>query len=341
MSATRPMAGRHSAGVSPHGHQSSSPACRSVCSAWVGRLVIAIALTGISPCSSSRPGGATAHRGGGNERPTFDIAGAMTAIRGPRSARADPSSVGDVFNSQWLGQGRLHGAHGSRGYGLRGTALRRQGVGRVVLGVTSLRFIIGGGLVAKFGLGHGLSSRTLLLVNVIAVRGRGRDALPSPRPLTIREAQWRLWTRPRHPLVFMALTPAAGAAEQQPCCSRRSCRSGPAGRVFGFQQSVEMGSGPGVGLPHRPDRAVLADPYMRTDDGQDRWAWLLGRGDTRALPWSSSSRASSCSSPCCSPSCPGPTASSRRPTYRQATSLVTKVRVPAPMTTQLDADATA
>ena len=133
----------------------------------------------------------------------------------------------------------------------------------------SLGFIIGGGLVAKFGLGA-RPLRTLLLVNVgVAVVGM---------LFTIREAQW-LYVLGI--LVFMALTPAAEAAEQTLLQKVVPFRS--QGRVFGFQQSVEMGSAPVSAFLIGPIAQYWLIPYMRTEDGQDLWAWLLGRGDTRGI----------------------------------------------------------
>lgn len=225
-------------------------------------LVMAIALTGISlahllviPIPEVQP-----HLEEGEKRPTFDITGAMTAIRAVPGLLAlilfatFNNLVGGVFMA-------LMDPYGLELFDVK--------VWGVVLGVTSLGFVIGGGLVAKFGLGA-RPLRTLLLVNVgVAVVGM---------LFTIREAQW-LYVLGI--LVFMALTPAAEAAEQTLLQKVVPFRS--QGRVFGFQQSVEMGSAPVSAFLIGPIAQYWLIPYMRTEDGQDRWAWLLGRGDTRGI----------------------------------------------------------
>ena len=100
----------------------------------------------------------------------------------------------------------------------------------IVLGVTSVGFIIGGAWVAKFGLGA-TPLRSLLLTNVV-VAGIGMF-------FTIREV-W--WLYAGGILLYMCLIPIAEAAEQTILQRVVPYRS--QGRVFGFAQSVEAAASP-------------------------------------------------------------------------------------------------
>lgn len=139
----------------------------------------------------------------------------------------------------------------------------------LVLGVSSLGFIIGGMLVAKFGLGTN-PVRTLLLVNVmVALLGM---------IFGLREWWW-LYTGGI--CLFMLLMPAAEAAEQTilqrvvPFCQQ--------GRVFGLAMAVELAANPLSAIVV----AVLAQayiiPWMNTPAGQETFGWLLGTGPTRGM----------------------------------------------------------
>jgi len=139
----------------------------------------------------------------------------------------------------------------------------------IVLGVTSVGFIVGGGLVAKFGLGSS-PLRTLLLVNVaVAVLGM---------TFTIRE-WW--WLYAAGMLVFMSLIPMAEAAEQT--IFQRVVPFAKQGRVFGFAQSVEVAASPISAFLIGPIAQYGLIPYMRSEAGQDRFGWLLGSGEARGI----------------------------------------------------------
>ncbi len=100
----------------------------------------------------------------------------------------------------------------------------------IVLGVTSFGFIIGGALVATFGIGK-KPVRTLLLVNVgVALLGM---------TFAIREV-W--WIYGLGILIFMCLMPIAEAAEQT--IVQRVVPFEKQGRVFGFAASVEAAAAP-------------------------------------------------------------------------------------------------
>ena len=47
--------------------------------------------------------------------------------------------------------------------------------------------------------------------------------------------------------------------------------------------TAPMGSAPVSAFLIGPIAQYWLIPYMRTEDGQDLWAWLLGRGDTRGI----------------------------------------------------------
>jgi len=139
----------------------------------------------------------------------------------------------------------------------------------IVLGVTGLGFVVGGGLVARFGLGAN-PVRTLLLVNLgIAVIGM---------TFTLRE--WA-WLYVLGIFVFMAIIPAAEAAEQT--ILQRVVPYRTQGRVFGFAQSVEVAASPISAFLIGPIAEFALIPYMESSQGRETWRWLLGDGDARGI----------------------------------------------------------
>lgn len=139
----------------------------------------------------------------------------------------------------------------------------------IVLGVTSIGFIIGGGLVAKFGLGKN-PLRTLLLVNVgVAILG-----------MTFTTREWA-WLYVVGLLIFMTLMPAAEAAEQT--ILQRVIPYEKQGRVFGFAMTVEVSAAPITAFLIGPIAEFIIVPYMNSDAGQDTWGWLLGEGEARGI----------------------------------------------------------
>jgi MFS transporter, DHA3 family, multidrug efflux protein len=139
----------------------------------------------------------------------------------------------------------------------------------IILGITSFGFIIGGGLVAKFGLGKN-PVRTMLLVNIgIAVLGM---------TFAIREL-W--WIYALGILVFMCLMPIAEAAEQT--IVQRVVPFEKQGRVFGFAASVESAAAPVSAFLVGPLAQFWLIPYMNSQAGQDSLGWLLGEGEARGI----------------------------------------------------------
>src|SRR5690606_13627343 len=139
----------------------------------------------------------------------------------------------------------------------------------IVLGVTSVGFIIGGGLVARFGLGS-RPVRTLLLVNVGA-------ALVGTL-FAVREL-W--WLYAGGILLYMLLIPVAEASEQT--IMQRVVPFRSQGRVFGFAQSVEVAAAPVSAFLIGPIAEFWLIPYMATPQGQDRFDGLLGTGEARGI----------------------------------------------------------
>lgn len=139
----------------------------------------------------------------------------------------------------------------------------------VVLGVTSTGFIVGGMIVAKYGLGKN-PLRTMLLLNIgIAVLG----AL-----FVIRE-WW--WVYAIGIFIFMCLMPAAEAAEQT--IIQRVVPLKRQGRVFGFAQSVETAASPISAFMIGPIAQFGLIPYMNSAAGKAQFGWLVGGGQARGI----------------------------------------------------------
>lgn len=139
----------------------------------------------------------------------------------------------------------------------------------IVLGVTSSGFIIGGLLVAKFGLGSNPIRTMLLLVMVMGVLG----AL-----FTVRD-WW--WLYAGGILLYMTLIPAVEAAEQTVIQKIVPFRT--QGRVFGFAQAFEAAAAPVTAFMIAPIAQFLIIPYMESRAGQDAYGWLLGEGEARGI----------------------------------------------------------
>ncbi|WP_022892887.1 MFS transporter [Agromyces subbeticus] len=139
----------------------------------------------------------------------------------------------------------------------------------VVLGVSATGFIVGGLVIAKWGLGRN-PIRTMLLV-VVAMGLLG--AL-----FTIRE-WWVLygvgiW-------VYMTLIPVVEAAEQTVIQKVVPFRR--QGRVFGFAQAFEAAAAPITAFLIAPIAQFWIIPYMESNEGRATWGWLLGDGDARGI----------------------------------------------------------
>lgn len=139
----------------------------------------------------------------------------------------------------------------------------------IVLGVTSIGFIVGGAVVAKKGLGRN-PIKTMLLINVgVAVLGG---------LFTIREFGWLYVIGI---FIFMALMPAAEAAEQT--IIQRVVPLKRQGRVFGLAQAIESASAPISAFIMAPIAQFMVIPYMQSDSGRQMFGWLLGDGQARGI----------------------------------------------------------
>jgi DHA3 family multidrug efflux protein-like MFS transporter len=151
-------------------------------------------------------------------------------------------------------------------YGLQLFAVEWWGV---VLGVTATGFIIGGGIIAKFGLGKNPIRTMLILVILMGVLG----AL-----FTVREWWWLyavgIW-------LYMCLIPAIEAAEQTVIQKVVPFRT--QGRVFGFAQAFEAAAAPITAFLIAPLAQFVVLPYMESDAGRATWGWLLGDGEVRGI----------------------------------------------------------
>lgn len=139
----------------------------------------------------------------------------------------------------------------------------------LMLGLTSIGFIVGGALVSKFGLGSN-PVRTLLLVN-LGVGGIGAV-------FALREWGWLYIVGM---FIFMSIMPAAEAAEQT--IIQRVVPYRTQGRVFGFAASFEAAAAPISAYIVGPLAEFIIIPFMDSADGQRTFGWLLGEGDARGM----------------------------------------------------------
>ena len=139
----------------------------------------------------------------------------------------------------------------------------------IVFGLASTGFVIGGLLIAKFGLGKN-PIRTLLLA-VVAMGILGAI-------FTIREWAWLyvvgIW-------LYMVLIPAVEASEQTVIQKVVPFRR--QGRVFGFAQMLEAAAAPLTAFLIAPLAQYLIIPFMRTENGQTSFGWLVGQGEARGI----------------------------------------------------------
>jgi len=151
-------------------------------------------------------------------------------------------------------------------YGLNLVSVEAWGV---LWGVASFGFLVGGALVARFGLGRN-PLRALLLANVamwtIGVLFTIRESI------VLTMAGIVLW---------MALMPVAEAAEQT--VLQRVVPYEKQGRVFGLAQAVEVAASPVSAFLVGPLAHFVIVPWMASADGRDRLGWLLGDGVARGL----------------------------------------------------------
>ena len=139
----------------------------------------------------------------------------------------------------------------------------------IVFGIAGTGFVIGGALVAKFGLGKNPIKTLLYAVIVMGAVG----AL-----FTIREWWWvfvvGIW-------VYMVIVPIAEAAEQT--IIQRVVPYKKQGRVFGFAQAFESAAAPITAFIVAPIAEFLIIPYINSAEGKNSVGWLLGEGEARGI----------------------------------------------------------
>jgi DHA3 family multidrug efflux protein-like MFS transporter len=196
----------------------------------------------------------------GERRPFVDLRGSVTAVRAATGLFA--LIIFSTFNNL------IGGVYMALmdPYGLELFPVELWGI---VLGVTSTGFIIGGLLVAKFGLGQNPIRTMLTLVILMGVLG----AL-----FTIRDWWWLyaggIW-------LYMTLIPAVEASEQTVIQKVVPFRE--QGRVFGFAAAFESAAAPVTAFLIAPIAEFIIIPFMNSDAGRSTFGWLLGDGEARGI----------------------------------------------------------
>lgn len=137
------------------------------------------------------------------------------------------------------------------------------------LAFSSTGFLIGGAVVAKYGLGT-KPMRTMLLV-VMAMGLLGAIFM-------LRE-WWPLYFVGMW--IYMALVPPVEAAEQT--VIQKVVPFARQGRVFGVAAAMEAAAAPITAFLIAPLAEFVIIPYMKGDAGQRQWGWLLGEGEARGI----------------------------------------------------------
>jgi DHA3 family multidrug efflux protein-like MFS transporter len=196
----------------------------------------------------------------GQRRPLIDLRGSVTAVRAATGLFA--LIIFSTFNN-FIGGVYLALMDP---YGLELFPVELWGV---VLGVASTGFIIGGLLIAKFGLGKNPIRTMLLIVIVMGLLGA---------MFTIRDSWWLyaagIW-------LYMVLIPAVEASEQTVIQKVVPFRT--QGRVFGFAAAFESAAAPITAFLIAPIAQFLIIPYMDSGAGQAAFGWLLGDGKARGI----------------------------------------------------------
>lgn len=139
----------------------------------------------------------------------------------------------------------------------------------VLFGVAGTGFVVGGILVAKFGLGKNPLRTLLRLAIIMGLLG----AL-----FTIREWWWLyaagIW-------LYMVMIPAIEAAEQT--VIQKVVPYKRQGRVFGFAQAFESAAAPVTAFLIAPIAEFIIIPYANSEAGAAQLAPLLGAGEARGI----------------------------------------------------------
>lgn len=139
----------------------------------------------------------------------------------------------------------------------------------IIFGVAGTGFIVGGLVVAKFGLGKNPIRTLLIAIIIMGLLGAF---------FTIREWAWLfvagIW-------LYMTLIPIIESTEQT--VIQRVVPYKKQGRVFGFAQALESSAAPITAFIVAPIAEFIIIPFMNSDEGKSQLGWLLGSGDARGI----------------------------------------------------------
>lgn len=139
----------------------------------------------------------------------------------------------------------------------------------IVFGVAGTGFVIGGLIIAKFGLGKNPIKTLLWVVFLMGLLGAF---------FTIREWAWLymlgIW-------LYMLMIPVVEAAEQT--VIQRVVPYKRQGRVFGFAQAFESAAAPITAFIIAPIAEFIIIPFMDSSEGKAQFGWLVGQGEARGI----------------------------------------------------------
>lgn len=139
----------------------------------------------------------------------------------------------------------------------------------IVFGIAAIGMVIGGLLVAKFGLGKNPIRTLLVFVAVTGVLG-----------MVFALREWG-WLFVGGIFAFMLVMPVIEAAEQT--VIQRVVPFEKQGRVFGFALTFEAATAPIAAFIVAPIAEFWVVPHLETEAGQAQWEWLLGEGEARGM----------------------------------------------------------
>lgn len=139
----------------------------------------------------------------------------------------------------------------------------------LVFGLAGTGFIVGGLLVAKFGLGNNPIKTLLRAAIVMGLIGAF---------FTLRE-WWPLYVAGIW--LYMVLIPIMEAAEQT--VIQKVVPFKRQGRVFGFAQTLESAAAPLTAFAIAPIAEFWVIPAFKSPETQAQFAWLLGTSESRGI----------------------------------------------------------
>lgn len=189
-----------------------------------------------------------------------DIKGSIAAVR------AIPGLLGLLFFSMY--NNFISGSYMALldPYGLTMFSVETWGI---IFGVAGTGFVVGGLLIAKFGMGKN-PIRTML-ITIIGMGILGAVFTIREWPILFIAGMW----------LYMVIIPLIEAAEQT--VIQRVVPYQKQGRVFGFAQALESAAAPITAFIVAPIAEFWIIPYIDSPKGESQFAWLLGTGDTRGI----------------------------------------------------------